>query len=118
VLTQVADHPDDFLGDEPADGAAGVNAHHEVPGQVKDEPGGLQEERVFVDESPGRLGDLAGVGAVPDRECQSVLGDQVQVVASSSTDSATILAPTSARLPAARWNARSWALQYGHHDPR
>jgi hypothetical protein len=34
-----------------------------------------------------------------------------------STDSATTLAPTSARLPAASWKARSWALQYGHQLP-
>jgi len=40
------------------------------------------------------------------------------VVASSSTDSATTVTSISARPSSARWNALSWALQYGHQDPR
>jgi hypothetical protein len=76
VLAQVADQADDILGDEPANGAAGVDADHHTPGRVEDEPGGLQEERVIVDEGPGHLGDRAGAGAVPDRERQAVPGDQ------------------------------------------
>ena len=40
------------------------------------------------------------------------------VAASSSTDSATTVTSISARPSSARWNALSWALQYGHQDPR
>jgi hypothetical protein len=40
------------------------------------------------------------------------------VVASSSTDSATTETPRSTRRSRERGYALSWALQYGHHDPR
>jgi hypothetical protein len=39
-------------------------------------------------------------------------------VASSSTENATTLALSSASLGCALPNAASWALQYGHYDPR
>src|SRR5919106_1408650 len=41
-----------------------------------------------------------------------------RVVASSSTDNATTRMSRSASWSAARRNARSWALQYGHQPPR
>ena len=40
------------------------------------------------------------------------------VVASSSTDSAATRVSMSARWSRERWKALSWALQYGHQDPR
>ena len=76
VFTQVADQADHVLGDEPADGAAGVHADHDLAGRVEDEPGGLQEAPAGVDERAGEPGDGPGVGVVPDREGQAVLGDQ------------------------------------------
>src|SRR5258707_3986471 len=45
--------------------------------RVEDEPGRLQVERVVAEEGSGRGGDRAGVGAVPDRERQVVLGAQL-----------------------------------------
>jgi hypothetical protein len=64
VLAQVADQADDVLRNEPSDGAAGVDADHDVPGRVENKPGRLQEERVVVDESPGRPCNGAAAGAV------------------------------------------------------
>jgi len=49
------------------------------------------------------------------RPCRAI---RSRVVASSSTDSATTEASTSARPASARWNALSRALQYGHQAPR
>jgi hypothetical protein len=39
-------------------------------------------------------------------------------VCSSSTDSAATLTPSSVSASSARENVASWALQYGHQDPR
>jgi hypothetical protein len=64
MLAQVADEADHVLGDEPADGAAGVHADHDPADRVEDEAGGLQVDRVGVDERAGELGDSPGVGAV------------------------------------------------------
>ena len=118
MVADVADHADHVLGYQPADGPAGVHADHHPTGRVEHEPGGLQEHWLGVDERPGGLCDRSGVGAVADREGQAEFGHQLTVVVSSSTDKATTRASTSARLSAARWNARSWALQYGHQAPR
>src|SRR5271169_4066787 len=77
VLAQVPDQADYILGDEPADGAAGVHADHDPAAGVEHEPGRLQEQRIIVDEGPGYSGDRRSVGAVADRELQAVLADQV-----------------------------------------
>ena len=61
VLPQVAHQADDVLGDEPADGAAGVDADDYLPGRVEDEAGGLQVDRRRVDERAGQVRDSAGV---------------------------------------------------------
>jgi hypothetical protein len=63
AASDVADQPGHVLGDQPTDGAAGVDADHDLALRVEDEAGG------------------------------------------------------SARVALARWKARSWALQYGHHAP-
>src|SRR5689334_17802124 len=67
----------DVLGDEPADGAAGVDADDDPAAGVEHETGGLQVGRVGVDEGAGRVRDGGGVGAMTDREPQAVPGDQV-----------------------------------------
>src|SRR5690348_1236217 len=110
VLAEVTGQAGDVLGDEPADGAAGVDADDDPAAGVEDETGGLQVGWVGVDEGAGRVRD-GGVGAVIDREPQAVPGDQVPVVASSSTDRAMTEMSRSARLSSDRWNALSWALQ-------
>src|ERR1700749_2614781 len=76
MFTQVADQAYYVLGDEPADGAAGVHADRDLAGRVEDETGRLQVDRIRVDERAGEPGDGPGVGAVPAREGQAVLGDQ------------------------------------------
>jgi hypothetical protein len=76
VLMQVADEADDVVGDESSDGAAGVDADDDGSAWVEDEPGGLQVQRIVVDERSGRLADGAGVGAVADGEVQAELVDE------------------------------------------
>jgi len=76
MFAQVAHHPDDILGDEPADRAAGVHADGYPAGRIEHKAGGLQVHRIRVHECPGQLGDSLGVDAVADGESQLVLGDQ------------------------------------------
>src|SRR5260221_8867364 len=78
VLAQVADQADDVLGDESAEGAAGIAADPPPPRRVQDEPRGLQEQRILVNESASLRGDRAGVGALPDRERQAMFGDELR----------------------------------------
>src|SRR6266851_7528673 len=78
VFAQVTGQAGDVLGDEPADGAAGVHADDDPAAGVEHETGGLQVGRVGVGECAGRVRDGGGVGAVTDREPQAVPGDQVQ----------------------------------------
>jgi hypothetical protein len=118
MVTEVADQADDVLGDEPSDGAAGVHADDDLAGWVEHESGRLQVHRVVVNEGAGGGCDGAGVGAVADGELQPRLAISSWVVASSSTDSATTNPPIRVRRSRDRWKARSWALQYGHHEPR
>jgi hypothetical protein len=70
------DQPGDILGDQPADGPAGVHADYDLAIRVEHEPGGLQVDRVRVDERPGQLRDGAHVGAEADREGQAELVDE------------------------------------------
>src|SRR6267154_5418779 len=72
VFAEVTGQAGDILGDEPADGAAGVDADDDPAAGVEDETGGLQVGRVGVDEGAGRVRDGGGVGAVTDREPQAV----------------------------------------------
>lgn len=74
--------------------------------------------RVGVGECLGRGRDGIGVRAVADGEAQVVLATSAALVGSSSTESASTVAPTSVSLSLARWNAVSCALRYGHHEPR
>ena len=76
VLPDVAHQPGNVVGDQPADGAAGVDADHDLARRVEDEAGGLQVYRVRVDEGAGQVGDRACVGAEPDGKGQAVLGDE------------------------------------------
>jgi hypothetical protein len=77
VFAQVADQADDVFGDQPSDGAAGIDADHDPAAWVEHEAGRLQVYRVVVDEGAGGGGDGAGGGAVTDGEFQAMLGDQV-----------------------------------------
>src|SRR6202034_821679 len=77
VFAYVADQADHVFGDEPTDGAAGVHANHHLAGLVEDDAGGLQKNRVSIKERTGEARDGSGVCAVPDREGQAVLGDQL-----------------------------------------
>src|SRR5690348_89303 len=70
VPGQVADVAGHVVGDEPADGVAGVHGDPHRPVRRQDEAGRLQIVRVVVDVRAGRRGDLAGVPAVPDGEAQ------------------------------------------------
>ena len=76
MLPYVAHQPGDVVGHQPADGPAGVDADHDLARRVEDEAGGLQVDRIRVDERTGERGDGPRVSAVPDREGQAVLGDQ------------------------------------------
>jgi hypothetical protein len=78
MLAQVSDQADHVLGHEAADGAARVHAYDHLALRVQHEPGGLQVERICIDECAGLLGHRAGVGAVPQRECEAVLGDELR----------------------------------------
>ena len=53
VLAYIAHQPGDVVGDQPADGPAGVDADHDLACRVQDEAGGLQVHRVRVDEGAG-----------------------------------------------------------------
>ena len=76
-MAEVADEADDIRGDEPSDCAAGVHADDDPTAWVEHEPGRLDEPRIVVDERAGRIGDRRSVGAVPYRELQAMLGDQL-----------------------------------------
>src|SRR5580693_8621260 len=52
VLAKVPDQTDYILGDEPADGAAGVHAEDDPAAGVEHEASRLQVPRVGVDEGP------------------------------------------------------------------
>jgi hypothetical protein len=68
VVAQVAEHAGDVVGHQAADRPRGVDADHNLAGGIEDEPGGLEESAVWVDEGAGRFGDGFGVGTVTDRE--------------------------------------------------
>ena len=76
VLPHVTHQPGDVVGDQPADGSAGVDADHDLARRVEDEAGGLQVHRVRIDEGAGQAGDRSRVGAEPDGKGQAVLGDE------------------------------------------
>ena len=76
VLAHVTHQPGDVVGDQPADGPAGVDADHHLARRVEDEAGGLQVHRVRIDEGAGQAGDRSRVGAEPDGKGQAVLGDE------------------------------------------
>ena len=76
VLADVAHQPGDIVRDQPADGPAGVDADHDLAGRVEHEAGGLQINRLRVEEGTGQAGDRACVRAESDREGQAVLGDE------------------------------------------
>lgn len=118
MVAEVGDEPDDIVGYEPPHGAAGVGADEDPPAGVEHEPGELQVQWVGVDERAGQRREAGASALWPTGNCRPCFVIRAWVVASSSTDSATTLASTSARLSCARWKARSCALQYGHHDPR
>src|SRR5215510_7683606 len=82
------------------------------------EAGRLQVHRVVVDEGTGCGGDCPGVGAVTDGNRSPCSAIRSWVVASSLTDNAATRTSMLVRRSSDRWNARSWALQYGHHEPR
>src|SRR4051794_1857594 len=75
-LLEVADQSEHVFWEEATDRAAGVNAHDHASIAVEDETGGLEVERLRVDERARRCGDGAGIGTVPDRKGKSVLRDQ------------------------------------------
>ena len=77
MLGHVADQADDVLGHQATDRTAGVDTDHHPTGRIEDEPGRLQGPTLGIDEGTGRVGDRVGVGAVPYRERQPVLGDQL-----------------------------------------
>src|SRR4029077_5622562 len=56
VFAEVAGQAGDVLGDEPADGAAGVDADDDPAAGVEDETGGLEVGRAGVDEGAGHSG--------------------------------------------------------------
>jgi hypothetical protein len=76
VLTQVADHPDDFLGDEPADGVSGFAGQHHAlavwSSACSAGTGGASRRKSRVSGSPDRIrrttaagdGAAGGAGAV------------------------------------------------------
>jgi len=76
VPAHVAHEPTDVVGDQPADGPAGVGADQDLARRVQDEAGGLQVHRVRIDEGAGQVGDRARVGAEPDGEGQAMLGNE------------------------------------------
>jgi hypothetical protein len=78
MLAQVPDQADHVLRHQAADGAAGVHAHDHLALGVQHEAGGLQVQRVFIDERAGQPGDRAGVRAVPQRESEAVLGGELR----------------------------------------
>jgi len=80
VPAHVAHEPTDVVGDQPADGPAGVGADQDLARRVQDEAGGLQVHRVRIDEGAGQVGDRARVGAEPDGEGQAMLGNEVSAV--------------------------------------
>jgi hypothetical protein len=77
---QVAGQAGDAVWNEPSDGANGVDADHHAPRPSREQPSGSHEERVVVDESPGRLGNRAGTGAVSPRNVRPVLAINSPVV--------------------------------------
>ena len=76
VLPHVTHQPGDVVGDQPADGSAGVDADHDLARRVEDEAGGLQVHRVRIDEGASQAGDRSRVGAEPDGKGQAVIGDE------------------------------------------
>jgi hypothetical protein len=93
---------------------------HRTPSalRVQHEAGGLQVQRVVMDERPGQGGDRAGVSAVAQREGEAVLGGELR-------GGLLVVDPERGHPDAgrcqrvtARWNARSWAVQYGPWAPR
>src|SRR3954467_11388067 len=63
--------------------------------------------------------DIASASALcPRGEGILSLSASSTAAVSSSVDEAATLIPASSSRSLARWNARSCALQYGHHDPR
>jgi hypothetical protein len=116
VLAQVPDQADDILGDEPADGAAGVHADDDPAAGFEHEPGRLQVPRVGLTKAPVLAATAPALW--PTGNCRPCLAIRFWVAASSSADSATTETPRAARPSWERWNALSCALQYGHHDPR
>jgi hypothetical protein len=65
VLAHVTHQACHVLGDQAAHGAAGVHAHDHRAAGNQHEAGGLQVERVFVDERAGELGDRAASALCP-----------------------------------------------------
>jgi hypothetical protein len=63
MLAYIAHQPGNVLGDEPADGAAGVDADHDLARRVEHEPGGLQVHGAGGDECAGQPGDRAPASA-------------------------------------------------------
>gem|GEM_PF-1211250 len=76
MLAGVTDQPGDIVGDEPADGAGGVDGGQDRAIGREHEAGGLQVQRIVIDVGAEQGLDLAGVRAVPDREGQVVLVDE------------------------------------------
>lgn len=76
VGAQVAHQPGDVLRYEAADGAAGVDGVEYGAVRAEDEAGRLQVTGVVVEVRAGQGGNLLGVRAVADGECEVVLVDQ------------------------------------------
>jgi hypothetical protein len=72
VIAQVADEADHVVRHQAADRPRGVDADHHLAVGVENEPGGLEEPSLGIDERARGCRDRFGVGGMSDRERQAV----------------------------------------------
>ena len=111
MIAQVADEADHIVGYQAADSPRGVDADHHLAVGLRTNPVDWRNPRSGSTNTPVAAEMALASAEWPTGNVRPCLATSSAVVASSSTERATTLAPTSARLSEALWKARSCALQ-------